>query len=387
MIPLVDIILVKADPIMASIRAHQIIGSLRKKYSVLPLRWNRDGKINEIGSVECGSEAFSLRTPEYGVNTHDSVRFLLRLPIFWTWIFIKLCIHRPKIVHACNLDTVFPCHIYKVLFRKKLIFDILDRFAPPYVPSKRGFLFKKYTSIVSSIEETFAKNSDALLAVSDKIFLTFQKKPRKCITIMNCCIDRMTDESLGGAKEFNESLGDTKGFKLLSTSGIKPAKGLETLIEILKDLKDAELVITGRIRDKGIFERIKGIPNIRYLGLVEQDKFISLETSCDVIIALYDLDLDPIYNYGMANKILEAIMCGLPVITNIAEDFVHETGCGIVVEYGNAEQIKKAIVLLRDDYNMRKRMGENGRKAFVEKYNWTTMEQKLYKIYEELLSP
>jgi glycosyltransferase involved in cell wall biosynthesis len=34
---------------------------------------------------------------------------------------------------------------------------------------------------------------------------------------------------------------------------------------------------------------------------------------------------------------------------------------------------------------LRKRLGNNGRKAFLEKYNWNAMEQKLYQIYEDLL--
>lgn len=375
MINVVDIALVKADPITSDLRAAQTIGSLRKKYSIVALRWSVEGRQEVPNNEEGNSEAFNLRAPEYGVRVYTSIGFLLRLPLFWMWVFIKLCIHRPKIIHACNLDAVLPCFIYKILFRKKLIFDISDRFAPPYVPNNRSFLFKKYCSFVSSIEETFAKNSDALLAVWDKIFLTFDKTPKKCITIMNCCIDRMTDRSSN----------DHSGFRLLSSSNIRPARGLETVIEILRDFKDTELIITGRMKNRALFERINEIPSIRYIGLVEQDKFIDLVISCDVMIALYDLYLHPIYNYGMASKILEAMMCGLPIITNIAHDFVRDIGCGIVVEYGNVEQIKQAIITLRDNPTLRKRMGNNGRKAFLEKYNWTNMEERLYKIYEELL--
>ena len=369
-----DIALVKADPIMGSIRAAQIMGSLRKKYSIIAFRWSKDGRQEVPNNEERGSQAFNLRAPEYGVRTYSSVGFVLRLPVFWIWVFVKLCIHRPEIIHACNLDTVLPCYVYKVLFGKKLIFDILDRFAPPLVPNNRSFLFKKYCLLVSFIEETFAKNSDVLLAVSDKIFLTFKKKPKKCVTIMNCCIDQVP----------NLSKKETNGLKLLSSSNIRPARGLESLIEILKELRDIELIIAGRMKNKALMKRIYEIPNIRYVGLVEHDKFIDLETSCDVMIALYDLNIQPIGIYGMANKILEAIMCGLPVITNIAPEFIHETGCGIVVEYSNVEEIKQAIITLRDNPKLRKEMGNNGRKAYLEKYNWTQMEKKLYKIYEEL---
>jgi len=81
------------------------------------------------------------------------------------------------------------------------------------------------------------------------------------------------------------------------------------------------------------------------------------------------------------------MMCGLPVITNIAHEFMTDTKCGIVVEYGNVNQIKQAIVSLKENSELRKALGNNGRKAFVQKYNWTIMEEKLYKIYEELMCP
>jgi glycosyltransferase involved in cell wall biosynthesis len=87
----------------------------------------------------------------------------------------------------------------------------------------------------------------------------------------------------------------------------------------------------------------------------------------------------------MHNKVLEAMMSGIPIITNFSSDFVNQIGFGIIVEYGNIEQIRSAIITLRDNPELRKRLGDNGRKAFVEKYNWGIMEQKLYKVYEELL--
>jgi len=83
---------------------------------------------------------------------------------------------------------------------------------------------------------------------------------------------------------------------------------------------------------------------------------------------------------------LEAMMCGLPVITNIANEIVIETESGIIVEYDNEEQIKEAIVSLKDKPELRKKLGENARNAFLQKYNWPSMEERLFKLYDELLS-
>jgi len=66
-------------------------------------------------------------------------------------------------------------------------------------------------------------------------------------------------------------------------------------------------------------------------------------------------------------------------------NLVNEIDCGITVEY-NIEQVKDAIRKLRDDSALRTRLGNNGRKAFVEKYNWDNMEKKLYQIYSNLLN-
>jgi glycosyltransferase involved in cell wall biosynthesis len=376
---LVDIILVKADPIMnqTSIRAEQIISSLSKKYSILALgwnRWNNEGTRNELDNEESSLQLFNVRAPN-GYEPYGTLRLLAYYPIFWVWVFIKLCLHRPKSVHACESDTFLPCYLYKILFRRKLVFDVLNRYALAYIPTNANFFKKKLSSFVNSAEEIFAENSDVLLAVSDKMFLTFRKKPRICVTIMNCSKDRM----------INRSRVETNGFKLLFTGNIRPNRGLEILPDIVKDLKDIELIIIGRVENKKLLNNITAIPNIKYLGYLDHNKVIDLEASSDVMIALYDSNLQIQHKYGMANKILEAMMCGLPIITNIAHEIVKDTGCGIIVEYDNVEQIKKAIISLRDNPELRKRLGDNGRKAFLEKYNWTIMEEKLYKIYEDLL--
>lgn len=87
----------------------------------------------------------------------------------------------------------------------------------------------------------------------------------------------------------------------------------------------------------------------------------------------------------MANKILEAMLCGPPVIS-IACEIINETECGILVQYDNINQIKHATITLRDNHELRTRFGNNGRRAFLGKYNWKMMEKKLFMIYDTLIS-
>jgi glycosyltransferase involved in cell wall biosynthesis len=372
-----DVVLVKSDPIrnQSSIRAIQIIKSLSKKYSTVALGWNRQLTASELTSENVNLQLLNLKAP-YGYDQYGTLRLIVYFPIFWTWVFIKLCIHRPKAIHACDLATILPCYIYKILFRRKLIFDILDRYGMTYIPLHKNVLFKGLYSLVNSLEEIFAKNSDVLIAVSDKIFLTFRNKPTNCVTIMNC-----PEEG-----SINKSQLQANVFKMVFTGAIRTGRGLETVSKIIMNMKDTELIVTGKIKDMKLKNKISAIPNIKYYGFLDRNKLLDLEASSDVMVALYDLNLQRQYEYGIANKVLEAMMCGLPIITNISHELVDEAKCGIIVEYDNLEQITQAIITLRDNPELRRRLGTNGRKAFVEKYNWTKMEEKLLRTYQVLLN-
>jgi len=352
----------------------QIIKSLSKRYSIIALGWNRQLKPLELTNEESNLKLFNLKAP-YGYEQYGVLRLVAYFPIFWMWIFIKLCVHRPRSIHACDLATILPCYIYKVLFRKKLIFDVLDRYGMTYVPKDRNVILGWLHSLVNSLEEIFAKNSDVLIAVSDKIFLTFGKKPSNCVTIMNCPEDQL----------INTSRLETNVFRLLFTGAIRRGRGLEVIRDIVSDLKDVQLNITGKIKDVNLQNELAGMPNIKYHGFLDRDKLLDLEMNCDVMIALYDLKLQNQYEYGMANKVLEAMMCSLPVITNISHELLNDTKCGISVGYDNVEQIKNAIITLRDNLDLRRSYGKNGRKAYLQKYNWTKMEEKLYRTYDHLL--
>jgi glycosyltransferase involved in cell wall biosynthesis len=175
-------------------------------------------------------------------------------------------------------------------------------------------------------------------------------------------------------------------FKLLFTGHVRRGRGLDKLLEIIGDIENTELLIMGRVEDKNLHKKINETSNCKYLGFLNHKQVIDLELSSDAIIALYDLNLETQHEYGMANKILEAMMCGLPVITNIADEIINESGCGILVTYESDEEIKETIIALRDKPDLRASLGNNGRRAFLEKYNWTFMEEKLFNSYEKLLA-
>jgi glycosyltransferase involved in cell wall biosynthesis len=89
------------------------------------------------------------------------------------------------------------------------------------------------------------------------------------------------------------------------------------------------------------------------------------------------------------NKMFEYMSAGIPVIaSNFAlwRDIIEGNQCGICVDPMNPEAIAAAIDYLIEHPEDAKKMGENGRKAVLEKYNWLMEEKKLINLYKELLA-
>ncbi|ADU31891.1 glycosyltransferase [Evansella cellulosilytica] len=86
-------------------------------------------------------------------------------------------------------------------------------------------------------------------------------------------------------------------------------------------------------------------------------------------------------------KFFEYMSVGLPIICSnfpMWKQFVEEYSCGIAVDPYNDDEIRSAIEFLRTNRNLALEMGNNGKKAVMEKLNWHAEEKKLINWYKEL---
>ena len=66
------------------------------------------------------------------------------------------------------------------------------------------------------------------------------------------------------------------------------------------------------------------------------------------------------------------------------EEIILGNKCGITVNPLDPEELAEKIEYLLGNPEERRKMGENGRKVFIEKYNWDHEKRKLLQIYEAL---
>jgi len=134
------------------------------------------------------------------------------------------------------------------------------------------------------------------------------------------------------------------------------------------------------IRTNGLEENIELIDWIPHSDVVRY-----IETSVVGIILFQPTHYNNLI--GLPNKLFEYMACRIPVIaSNFQEirEIVEESNCGILVDPTKIQEISDAILWLLEHPEEAEQMGENGRLAVEETYNWGNMEKRLFKVYEEL---
>jgi len=87
---------------------------------------------------------------------------------------------------------------------------------------------------------------------------------------------------------------------------------------------------------------------------------------------------------GGPHPVLEASACGVPVISTgvgIAPELIKDGENGLLVER-TIDAIRRAIVLLRDDADMRRRMGRRARQVVEEGWTWDIQAKKYIPFFE-----
>ena len=67
---------------------------------------------------------------------------------------------------------------------------------------------------------------------------------------------------------------------------------------------------------------------------------------------------------------------GLPIIDHMD---------GIQITSKNEESIVNAILELNDNFNLRKKLGENAAEKIINNYNWNTYTDQVKKIYAKMI--
>jgi glycosyltransferase involved in cell wall biosynthesis len=127
--------------------------------------------------------------------------------------------------------------------------------------------------------------------------------------------------------------------------------------------------------------------NIFWCGIVAYDRAIYINSLADVLFAIYDPDIAN-HRFSSPNKIFEAMMLAKPLIvarnTNM-DQIVLQENMGVVVSYGDVDELERALLFLQEHPRERQQFGLNGRHAYERSYRWDIMESRLLAAYNDLV--
>ncbi len=166
---------------------------------------------------------------------------------------------------------------------------------------------------------------------------------------------------------------------------------IEALPEIVREIPNALFLVVGAgfERDvKAIVSRAESLGvsnNIEIFGRIPHARIFSVLSAGDVaVLHLSDDNIN--YNASSPHKLFEYMAGGIPVIVSPSEstaNIVRETGCGIATGFDPSD-FAKAVIELANNPEKRKAMGEMGKKAVEDDFNWATDAERLVALYDKL---
>ena len=177
---------------------------------------------------------------------------------------------------------------------------------------------------------------------------------------------------------------------VIHAGGLTAARGITTLAHAVSKT-DAKLILCGPFSSPEYQQEIlASCPSgqIEYMGtLNREDLFRQYGRSAIGICTLHAVGQYALVD-NMSTKMYEYMQCGLPMIISNFPYWKHWNNhyhFGICVDPENEDEIADAIRYLLDHPDEARQMGENGRRAVKEKFNWSVEEKKLLALYEEVL--
>jgi glycosyltransferase involved in cell wall biosynthesis len=375
------VLMLVSSPFITDPRVYNEALSLVKAgYEVTVLAWDRENQ-NPYRQMVDGIDAVRLRiglSPKYGLGVPPWHIFHI---FAWQWQAYRAALILNKesaigAIHCHFLDTLPVGIRLKRKFGVPLIYDARDMY---------GYMMRAtfplcIARVFEWLEKRIVAGADRIIAVNEVMAVCFADMTDKPVTaIMNC-------KPIQGVAY--QGRANTDKFTLLYIGILHKARSLAYLIGAMKVLPDVYCVIGG-VGQSDYVEYIRkecsNIPNVTFAGRVPADMVLPMTLKADVVVSLFDPE-NPNGKLATPNKLFEAMACGRPIICpsgTYCAEITEREGIGLAVDYTEAA-LGEAIIRLRDDRELREKLGRNALLAAINKYNWPNEEKKLLELYAGL---
>ena len=297
----------------------------------------------------------------------------------------------PDIIHVHELNILQIGVLAKLLTNKPLIYDAHEDYVR-YVKGRMKVEKKPYY-FIQIVRHPFEENFyvkffvDKVITVNEFLRDKYSRLADTQI-VMNC--RSISDLPKNPEEEILSRFGISKdSFKVAFVTKFYKNWGFETVFEASKILpNDIQIILICPLTQelKKLKKKYEPLPNIKFTDAVSREDVMRLIVSSEV--GIIPFPNDPNAEIGTPNKLFEYMLGGIPTIASnfpLMRQIIQENNCGILVNPESVDELVNAINFFKNHPDERKQMGENAKKAALEKYNWEAQEKELLRVYGELL--
>jgi glycosyltransferase involved in cell wall biosynthesis len=312
------------------------------------------------------------------------------------------------LVHAHATHGISYSLLRRLVLDRPLVVHVHDTTAGAvrsgeYFPFRRGFktaLKERYIVNMALLRQRLMwRKADRLIAVCTSVANELSEDygiPKDRIRVVFNGVDTGTFRPPSDKHQVRKELGLEGDPIVLFVGHFGLRKGshllLKTVPAVLKSFPQALFILVGgtpsflasgiywnTLRDivaqSGVSERVK------FVGTVPYDEVVSYYRAADLFV------LPTLYE-GLPKVVLEAMACGLPVVTTRVSgntDAVVDGETGVLVDPRSVEQLRDAMLSVLSDPGMMRRMSAKGRGRAEEMFTWERAAREVSQVYSELL--
>lgn len=292
--------------------------------------------------------------------------------VLWMWFcFKQITKINPSFIHGCDLDSVFPGVMYKILRKRKtrVLFDVFDWFSATLYNQPRFI-----TMAFKCMEAITIKYSDHIIICEKERLAQIPYNISSKVDILPN-IPMVRNEGVFKYKDKMFRF-PNDNITVSYVGGLYNERFLDELLDIA-ERGTINLLIAG-YGDSRLEEKCRNFSiceNIKYFGGVAYDMGLRISYNSDIIYAMY-CKTNTNHIYAAPNKYYEAMLLGKPIITTagtIVGDKVLKHNCGFAIDE-NIEELKDLITYISCKRSEIVDKGINARKMWENKFSTYTQD-------------
>lgn len=331
------------------------------------------------------------------------LRVLSAIGYMWEYVyFTSACLvmsfyvaikHGFDVIHAHNPpDTLFLVAAFYKPFGKKFVFDHHD-LCPELYRSRYNVGNGFVTTVLGLFEKGSLRMADVTIATNDSyraIQIERGKvKPEKVFVVRNGPNLRRV-----AYRTPSPRLHNMNKYILGYIGALNPQDGLDYLLYTLRELvytlnrKDFYCVIMGTgdsledLRALAVDLNLEGY--VELTGFVSDEDLMSNLSAADICVT--PDPSSPLNDVSTWIKVMEYMALGKPIVSfDLKETRVTAQEAAIYVRPNDVTDFARAIIKIMDDPDLRRHMGEFGRKRIEQALSWEHSAQNLKRAYKSLL--